>query len=438
MVLAGNAFITIADIPPTAPPSEKLNPRAVKMAAATQGYMSDILKTPGFFTAAIAADGDNVFEQAFKSQNDGSLLHPLDIGGIQQHQQMMRDAHNDNNNNFFLQNSNDRAFTPLFSYPKTSQYANPLRHPTIPSPPTSAIQSPHDWPYSDFDQHRSRRSNLHTLATQNHPGTPRMHYGQVTPPDDQLSSAFDYDKMPPEFMQQRPAQASQQQPENNSGKRKRPSNGSANEASPESSKRSRRSTARSKAQAAAQLDLHNPEDEKRSKFLERNRVAASKCRQKKKEWTNNLEVRARDLQNSKNQLALIVGSLKNEVMFLKGQMLRHTGCGCSQIREYLTHEADNIASASHASHKKFESAASPIGSAPNSRPGSVSDNSSERHVSRRSSFNLDELGSPHDESAQKMTSHMHFKSEKELEALLTSQLVQDTSDQGIASRVSRT
>jgi len=407
------------------------------MAAATQGYMPDILKTPGFFTAAIAADGDNFFEQAFKCQNDGSLLHPLDMGSIHQHQQMMRDAHNDSNN-ILLQTSNDRAFTPLVSYSKTPQYANPLRHPQIPSPPTSAIQSPHDWPYSEFDQHQPRRSNLHALATQNHSSTPRVNYGQVTPPDDQLSSTFDYDGMPAEFMQQQPAQALQQQPEsNNAGKRKRSSHGSATEASPKSSKRSRRSTARSKAQTATQLDLHNPEDEKRSKFLERNRVAASKCRQKKKEWTNNLEARARDLQNSKNQLALIVGSLKNEVMFLKGQMLKHTGCGCTQIREYLTHEADNITSASYTSHKKFESAASPIGSAPNSRPGSVSDNSSERHVSRRNSFNLDELGSPYDDSSQEATSHsMHFKSEKELEALLTSQLVQDTSEQGIASRVS--
>ena len=399
--------------------------------------MSDILKTPGFFTAAIAADGDNVFEQAFTGQTDGSMLHPLDMGSVQQHQQMMRDGQNENNN-YLLQTSNERAFTPVFSYSKSPQYPNPLWHPQVPSPPTSAIQSPHAWVYNEFDQHQPRRAKLHTLATQNHSTTPRMHYGQVTPPDDQLPDAFDYDGMPQVFMQEQSAHASQPQMEsNNSGKRKRSLNGSANETSPKSA-RSRRSTARSKAQAAIQLDPHNPEDEKRSKFLERNRIAASKCRQKKKEWTNNLEVRARELQSSKNQLSLIVGSLKNEVMFLKGQMLRHTGCGCSQIREYLTHEADNITSASQASYKKFESAASPIGSAPNSRPGSISDNSSERHGSRRASFSLDEVGSPHDDSSPDTASHsMHFKSEKELEALLTSQLVQDTSDQGIASRVSR-
>jgi len=404
------------------------------MTIATQGYLSEMFKTPGFFTAAIAAD-DNVFDRAFKTQNDGSHLHPLDMESIHQ-QQRMRDAENDSNN-FSPHTANERSFTPLFSHSKPPQYPNPLRRSQVPSPPTSAIQSPHDWPYSqfdrEFDRHQSRRSNLHTIATQNHAGNPRVHYGQVTPPDDHLQSAFDYDGMSSEFMEQQPARAQQQLPGSNiAGKRKRSSNASASDASPKPTKRSRRSTARSKIQASNQLDVQNPENEKRSKFLERNRVAASKCRQKKKEWTNNLEARARDLQNSKNQLALIVGSLKNEVMFLKGQMLRHDGCGCSQIREYLTHEADNITSASHSAYSKFESAASPVGSAPNSRSGSVSDDSSERHVSRCGSFALDEVGSPHDESSQLM----HFKSEKELEALLTSQLVQDISDQGIASRVS--
>ena len=405
------------------------------MAAATHRYMSDILKTPGFFTAAIAADNDNVFDQAFKSENDGPMLHPLDIGPFPQ--QMMRDAHNDNNN-FFLQTSSEPAFTPLFSYGKPVHYPNPLRHPQVLSPPTSAIQSPLNWPYNEFHQQQPRRATLHTIATHNHSGSPRVHYGQVTPPDDQLPDAFEYDGMHTGFMEQQPSHSSQDQRESNSaGKRKRASHSSTNGASPKSTKRSRRSTARSKIQASNQLDLENPEDEKRSKFLERNRVAASKCRQKKKEWTNNLEARARELQNNKNQLALMATSLKNEVMFLKGQMLRHTGCGCVQIREYLTHEADSLTSASHFTHKKFESAASPIGTAPNSRPGSVSDNSSERHVSRRGSFNLDEVGSPDDDTSQHMsTQPTRFKSEKQLEALLTSQLVQDTSDQGIASRVS--
>ena len=83
--------------------------------------------------------------------------------------------------------------------------------------------------------------------------------------------------------------------------------------------------------------------DKRIKFLERNRIAASKCRQKKKEWTSNLEIRARELQHEKNQMTVLGSSLKDEVMFLKGEILKHVSCGCDQIQGYLTREADNIA-----------------------------------------------------------------------------------------------
>ncbi len=85
-----------------------------------------------------------------------------------------------------------------------------------------------------------------------------------------------------------------------------------------------------------------PDEEKRSKFLERNRVAASKCRQKKKEWATNLECRARELQVEREQLSLVVASLKDEVLWLKGQMLKHDDCHCERIRRYLSREASQL------------------------------------------------------------------------------------------------
>ena len=84
-------------------------------------------------------------------------------------------------------------------------------------------------------------------------------------------------------------------------------------------------------------------DEKRSKFLERNRVAASKCRQKKKEWTSALEAKARDLQNEKAQLQLMMEAYRAELMYLKNEMLNHTECGSPNIRDYLAREAEAIA-----------------------------------------------------------------------------------------------
>ncbi|MCJ1449228.1 MAG: hypothetical protein MMC23_009748 [Stictis urceolatum] len=91
------------------------------------------------------------------------------------------------------------------------------------------------------------------------------------------------------------------------------------------------------------------EREKREKLLERNRVAASKCRQKRKSYTNTLEEQARELQVRKSSLSALANSLKDEVLFLKGQMLRHSDCGCSRVRDYLNNEADSLPCARHSS-----------------------------------------------------------------------------------------
>lgn len=46
-------------------------------------------------------------------------------------------------------------------------------------------------------------------------------------------------------------------------------------------------------------------DEKRRKFLERNRAAASRCRQKRKVWVQSLEKKAEDLGSMNTQLQVI-------------------------------------------------------------------------------------------------------------------------------------
>lgn len=46
-------------------------------------------------------------------------------------------------------------------------------------------------------------------------------------------------------------------------------------------------------------------DEKRRKFLERNRAAASRCRQKRKVWVQSLEKKAEDLSSMNAQLQVL-------------------------------------------------------------------------------------------------------------------------------------
>jgi hypothetical protein len=73
----------------------------------------------------------------------------------------------------------------------------------------------------------------------------------------------------------------------------------------------------------------------REHFLERNRIAASKCRHKKKEWTNKLNQRARELQAQREMLVAYVSILRNELIVLKCKCLEHSDCKCERVRDYL-------------------------------------------------------------------------------------------------------
>ena len=81
--------------------------------------------------------------------------------------------------------------------------------------------------------------------------------------------------------------------------------------------------------------------EKRSKFLERNRIAASKCRQKKREWIVGLHNKARELQVNKECLSTLANSLKEETHSLKSELLEHSSCGFPLIEVYIQSQIDN-------------------------------------------------------------------------------------------------
>ena len=107
----------------------------------------------------------------------------------------------------------------------------------------------------------------------------------------------------------------------------------------------RKSRKRAKA-SHTEEQMQEADDERRNQFLERNRQAASKCRQKKKEWTSNLEERAWELTNQRQMLTAYVTALKNELLVLKCKCLEHSNCGCERIREYLTKSVANLQPAS--------------------------------------------------------------------------------------------
>ncbi|KAI8337341.1 hypothetical protein BD560DRAFT_413389 [Blakeslea trispora] len=70
-----------------------------------------------------------------------------------------------------------------------------------------------------------------------------------------------------------------------------------------------------------------PEDEeKRKNFLERNRLAALKCRQRKKQWLTNLQARVEFLTNDNEQLQMETDALRKEIMDLKTLLVTHKDC----------------------------------------------------------------------------------------------------------------
>ncbi|KAK2858341.1 hypothetical protein Q7C36_006260 [Tachysurus vachellii] len=83
-------------------------------------------------------------------------------------------------------------------------------------------------------------------------------------------------------------------------------------------------------------------DERRRRFLERNRAAAYRCRQKRKVWVSALEKRAEELSTANVTLTNEVSLLRTEVTRLKELLLAHKDCPVTamQKKAYLAAGVD--------------------------------------------------------------------------------------------------
>lgn len=206
-----------------------------------------------------------------------------------------------------------------------SSWNNSSLHPL--SPPNSAlIPSPKN---RLFSVHPQAPPNIFTSLD---PASTRAQYGHVTPPDDENLGPFS----PPHGQLQPIITA----PLAGVKKRKR-----ASATTTQTSKRTRKNASISASFDAQDVDPNNPEHMRRLKFLERNRVAASKCRQKKKQWIDKTEAQARELHSHNNSLHLLIDSLKNEILYVKAQMVRHMNCEASDIKAFVEQRPDSFADA---------------------------------------------------------------------------------------------
>lgn len=89
-------------------------------------------------------------------------------------------------------------------------------------------------------------------------------------------------------------------------------------------------------------DSPQHERAKRAKFLERNRLAASKCRQKKKEHTQQLEFRYKEQSEKKDRLVSEITRLRSEILSLKNEVLTHAQCGDEPIKLHLAQMVKKI------------------------------------------------------------------------------------------------
>ncbi|KAI2929242.1 transcriptional regulator family: bZIP [Aspergillus niger] len=83
------------------------------------------------------------------------------------------------------------------------------------------------------------------------------------------------------------------------------------------------------------FEVNERERRKRERFLERNRVAANKCRKKKKEHANQLESRFKTVSRENKLLESQADHLRSEILNLKSELLRHSHCGDERIKCHL-------------------------------------------------------------------------------------------------------
>ena len=81
------------------------------------------------------------------------------------------------------------------------------------------------------------------------------------------------------------------------------------------------------------------EEEKRSKVLEKNRIAASKCRQKKKQYVSELEETKSGLEHQNSHLQLEYHDLLRLVSQMKNQLISHASCQDPNIDRWVQNEA---------------------------------------------------------------------------------------------------
>lgn len=104
------------------------------------------------------------------------------------------------------------------------------------------------------------------------------------------------------------------------------------------------------------------EVDQRERFLESNRLAANRCRQKKKEHIQRLETLFTEEEQKKKQLEGDTTALCDEILSLKDEILRHALCEDGRVgRRHLAHTMQRITQSNNAGASSSSVSASSSG-----------------------------------------------------------------------------
>lgn len=162
-------------------------------------------------------------------------------------------------------------------------------------------------------------------------GSVAHQYGQITPPDD---STPDFSK--PQVVQS--TDSSQSIP---SAKSER-----ARNAANQRHAKARKARKDSERSVESLEDDEGGTEDKRERYREKNRLAAAKCRAKKKVNTEDLEQSAREATSRNTRLKAEERELRDLFSSLRDQALAHDptqGCNCQAIHQYNRHKAQETA-----------------------------------------------------------------------------------------------
>jgi len=232
--------------------------------------------------------------------------------------------------------------------------APPTSYPTISQaqvmqgmqPYNSALMFSHDGLAPPMNQLNAKAQSKLKVATVLENGTERqsaLMHGQITPGD----SPQDGDQMPRQN-HGNPVDSKESSSRAARGKRASAVSNPEVDAVVKPAKKPRKSKKK--------LVTKEQEEAKRKKFLERNRVAADKCRQNRKKWIDDLQEKCHNYSTDNAVKKAALEDMEHEMMQLKSMLLVHSRtCKDANILAWVDTETNKV----HASPAKQETISAP-------------------------------------------------------------------------------